>query len=100
MRAAFRRTVACRTLIALFAVSMAAQAQQQVIPVWTGAAPGSENWTQKEQTTVFPGRATGGSLVRNVTQPTLTAFLPDPSIANGTAVVVCPWWGIPFSLLE
>jgi len=96
MRAALRWRVACRTLIAFFAVSMAVRAQQQVIPVWTGAAPGSENWTQKEQTTVFPGHPAGGSLVRNVTLPTLTAFLPDPSNANGTAVVVCPGGGFHF----
>ena len=94
MRAPFR--VACRTLIAFFAVSMAAQAQQQVIPVWPGAAPGSENWTQKEETTTFPGHPTGGSLVRNVTHPTLTVFLPDPSTASGTGVVVCPGGGFHF----
>jgi acetyl esterase/lipase len=28
--------------------------------------------------------------VRNVTQPTLTAFLPPPERATGTAVIVCP----------
>ena len=87
-------------MIAFFAVSMAAQAQQQVIPVWTGAAPGSENWTQKEETTVFPGHPTGGSLVRNVTQPTLTVFLPDPSIAKWDCGGGVPRRGIPFSLLE
>jgi acetyl esterase/lipase len=83
-------------LIALFAVSMISRAQQQVIPVWPGVAPGSENWTQKEDTTALPPLAAGGRLIRNVTQPTLTAFLPNPSIANGTAVIVCPGGGFHF----
>ncbi len=31
--------------------------------------------------------------LRNVTVPTLTAFLPDPTINTGTAMVVCPGGG-------
>jgi acetyl esterase/lipase len=96
MRAAFVRIVVCRTWIALFAVSLASRAQQQVIPVWPGVAPGSENWTQKEETVALPPLAAGGPLVRNVTQPTLTAFLPSSSAAKGTAVIVCPGGGFHF----
>jgi acetyl esterase/lipase len=84
-------------LIILFAVAMTSQAQQLVIPVWPGVAPGSENWTQKEAATKS---ATGALLIRNVTQPTLTAFLPDPSIATGTAVIVCPGGGFHFVSVE
>jgi acetyl esterase/lipase len=36
------------------------------------------------------------SVVRNVSQPTLTAFLPDSSVATGTAVIVCPGGGFHF----
>src|SRR5262249_49114731 len=59
----------------------------KVIPVWPGAAPGSEGWKQKEveYRNDWDHRAT----VRNVTAPTLTAFLPDPSTATGAAVVIC-----------
>jgi acetyl esterase/lipase len=32
--------------------------------------------------------------LRNVTVPTLTAFLPDPAINTGTAVIVCPGGGL------
>jgi acetyl esterase/lipase len=35
-------------------------------------------------------------MVRNVTTPTLTAFLPDPAIATGAAVVICPGGGFRF----
>ena len=32
-------------------------------------------------------------MVTNVVNPTLTAFLPDPAIANGTAVIIAPGGG-------
>jgi acetyl esterase/lipase len=76
-----------------FAVPTALRAQQQVIQVWPGLAPGSENWTQKE---VEYQNARGGKMVRNVVKPTLTLFLPSPSLANGTAVIVCPGGGFRF----
>jgi acetyl esterase/lipase len=64
-----------------------AAAQALIIPAWPGAAPGSEQWTQKEIEFSDPH---GLKMVRNVVRPTLTAFLPDKATANGTAVVVCP----------
>lgn len=82
--------------ISILALSTVSSAQQQVIPLWPGGAPGSETWTQKEDTTHFPPLAAGGPLVRNVTQPTLTVFPPDPSPGNGTAVIVCPGGGFHF----
>lgn len=36
----------------------------------------------------------GYRFLRNVTVPTLTAFLPEPSINTGTAMVVCPGGGL------
>ncbi len=63
--------------------------QLEVIPLWPHGAPGSENWSHQEQETIFPPPF-GGRFIRNVTQPTLTAFLPSPSLACGTAVIVCP----------
>jgi len=60
---------------------------QETIPLWEGKAPGSENWDYQEKTSSFPG---GGSIVQNVVNPTITAYLPDPSMANGAAIIVCP----------
>ncbi|HZQ90513.1 MAG TPA: alpha/beta hydrolase [Terriglobales bacterium] len=62
-----------------------------VIPVWPGAAPGSESWKYDETTSVGP--SDGLRRVGNVTRPTLTVFLPDKTLANGTAVIVCPGGG-------
>ncbi len=80
----------------LFALPVTSIAQQKVVPLWPGTAPGSESWTQKEETIAVPQVAAGRPLVRNVTQPTLTAFLPNTANATGTAVIVCPGGGFQF----
>jgi acetyl esterase/lipase len=60
---------------------------QETIRLWEGKAPGSENWDYQEKTSSFPG---GGTVVQNVVDPTMTVYLPDPSAANGAAVIICP----------
>ncbi len=82
--------------LSLISAPTTSKSQQHVIPVWPGVAPGSENWKQKEETIGLPQIASGAPLVRNVTQPTLTVFLPDPSVATGTAIIVCPGGGFQF----
>jgi acetyl esterase/lipase len=69
-----------------------------IIPVWPKDAPGSEKWTQKEveQTSEWDRQR----IVRNVVRPTLTAFLPERSKANGTCVIVCPGGGFHFLAWE
>jgi acetyl esterase/lipase len=64
------------------------QAQQKVIQLYSGAAPGSENWNwnEKEDADNFWNTR----LVYNVSHPTLTVFSPDPSVNKGTAVIICP----------
>lgn len=63
-------------------------AQERVIPLYDGPAPGSENWTHSERETV--SNLWNTRIVFNVVRPTLTVFPPDPAMANGTAVIVCP----------
>src|SRR6188472_1793503 len=65
-------------------------AQQKVIQLYNGAAPGSETWTYQEQ--VYKA-GTSSALIYNVSHPTLTVYPADPSVANGTAVVLCPGGG-------
>ena len=63
-------------------------AQEKVIRLYEGPAPGSENWKQEEKenrTNQWQTR-----VVFNVANPTLTLFPADPSKVNGTAVVICP----------
>src|ERR1700676_5014904 len=61
----------------------------EVIPLWPGGAAGSEDWNQQEQETLSPAPMSFRT-IRNVTRPTLTAFLPHSSVASGTAVIICP----------
>lgn len=55
--------------------------------LWPDGAEGSEDWSFPEQVTSGRG---GGRIVTNVSDPTLTVFLPDPAVATGTAIVIAP----------
>nr|WP_293841826.1 alpha/beta hydrolase [uncultured Arsenicibacter sp.] len=61
---------------------------QTVIKLYNGKPKGSENWTWSEQTSTR--NLFNTEVVYNVSEPTLTAFLPPKEIANGTAVIVAP----------
>ncbi|HEX5000044.1 MAG TPA: alpha/beta hydrolase fold domain-containing protein, partial [Terriglobia bacterium] len=71
----------------LMLLSSVAHAQSQEIHLWPGKAPGSESWTVPESVTNSPG---GGRTVTNVSDPTLTVFLPEASRATGAAIVIAP----------
>jgi hypothetical protein len=58
-----------------------------VFPLWPNSAPGSESWTQVETESILPPDT---RVIRNVIQPTLTAYWPEPQRANGTAAIICP----------
>jgi dienelactone hydrolase len=60
---------------------------QEVIRLWEGKAPGSEQWTHQE---VVTSSANGIATIRDVVDPSMTAYLPDSSTSNGIAVIVCP----------
>lgn len=76
-------------LLSLF-VFLAGFAQETVIPLYEGAAPGTEswNWPETEQSS-----NDGIRRIANVTRPTLTVFAPEPGKRNGTGVVVAPGGG-------
>jgi acetyl esterase/lipase len=65
-------------------------APQEVIPLWQGAAPGSEawDWTERAVTT-----ASGLPMVQDVVQPVLLHFPAPGGMAVGTAMVVAPGGG-------
>lgn len=65
----------------------------EAIAVWSGVAPSSETWTQKEITQQLGGGNPPNLIIRNVVHPTLTAYLPDPAKATGAAVIVAPGGG-------
>ena len=71
----------------------------QIIPLWPGGAPGSEGWEQQEQEVIIQ-MPDNLKVIQNVTQPTLTAYLPEASTATGTAVIVCPGGGWHFLSID
>src|SRR5438309_5587203 len=75
----------------LFALIVASLSGQEVIRLYSGAAPGSEDWNYPEKQ--YFSKAWNTEVVTNVTQPTLTVYKPEPGLANGTSIVVCPGGG-------
>ncbi|MBL0742752.1 alpha/beta hydrolase [Chryseolinea lacunae] len=73
-------------------------AQQNVIRLYNGAAPGSEGWTWEEQ--MNNKNSVNVMCVFNVVNPTLTVFTPEPAVANSAAVVVCPGGGFHFLAID
>ena len=64
---------------------------QKEIQLYQGKPKGSENWTWNEQLNVK--NMFGTEVVYNVSQPTITAYLPDAANATGTAVIIAPGGG-------
>jgi acetyl esterase/lipase len=73
-------------------------ADPKVIPLWPGAAPGSEHWSYEETDRIGPQDTT--RRISNVTHPTLTVYVPEAGVAVGTAIVVCPGGGFRFLSIE
>jgi acetyl esterase/lipase len=94
----------CAVLLAVALASCASAATEGssdapapvMVDVWPGVAPGSESWTQTELSGQFGSGEFPNPIVRNVTHPTLTVFLPDPARATGTGVIVAPGGGFLF----
>ena len=77
----------CMFVAAVLAVAAADAAAQTDIRLWPGKAPGSETWTIAETTTTSPS---GDRTITNVSDPTVSVFLPPPAAATGAAFVVAP----------
>lgn len=87
----------CGVAALLLSLTGVVWAQQPVIPLYKGIAPGSENAKQQE---VEFTNADKQRRIRNVTQPTLTAFLPERGKASGTAIVIAPGGGFMHLAIE
>ena len=59
-----------------------------VLPLYSGSIPDSKPSRVQETTTTE-----GGVRISNVIQPTLTVYLPVPTKATGTSVIICPGGG-------
>ncbi len=91
--------IACAAAVLGGAPAWAASGPQPVhgltLPLYQGAAlAAAERATQSSPGSKLPPlideRLGGHHVLRNVTDPTLTAYLPDPATATGTAVIIAP----------
>lgn len=85
-------------LLIAIAAAFAFPAAAQTFDVWPGAAPGSEQATQVEAVSPFPGGRF--DVVRNVTRPTLEVFSPAPGTATGAAVIIAPGGGFRYLTMQ
>jgi acetyl esterase/lipase len=67
-------------------ISSAQLSAQETIKLWTGEIPFSTGVIGEEE-------ITDRGHVRNIQEPTITVYLPDPEKATGAAVVICPGGG-------
>src|SRR5271168_867754 len=80
-----------RSICLVVSLAAASLGAQEVIRLYSGAAPGSDggNYPEKQ----YFSKIWNTEVVTNVTQPTLTVYKPDPARANGTSIVICPGGG-------
>lgn len=57
------------------------------VKLWPAKAPGSEAWTIPETVTTSPS---GDRTIANVSEPSVSVFLPSATTATGAAIVVAP----------
>ena len=80
-----------RLLIFLLFGVIPPPAGPQVIPLYPGAAPGSESWDWAETSSMGP--QDGILRIANVTRPTVSVFLPPKDRATGAGIVIVPGGG-------
>lgn len=81
------RTMLCAAGAIAITFLLVCPVRTQTVNIWPGVAPGSETWTQKERTIE---NTPVGTVVFNVVNPTLTAYLPERSKATGAGVIIAP----------
>jgi acetyl esterase/lipase len=73
--------------------------EPEVIRVWPDGVPESDQRHLVGPELERP-QWENSRLIRNVSQPKLTVFLPEPSVAVGTGIVVCPGGGFHFLMVD
>lgn len=96
-----RALIFCLTLLGLAAQGATVWAPMSI---WPAGAPGEKGAIAKEQDlTTAKDRLVGGRQVirwGNVSDPTITIYVPSKRKANGTAVLVCPGGGYTILALD
>jgi acetyl esterase/lipase len=84
------KTLISIMLLTLIALESSAQ-KKEIIYLWPGKVPGE---TKEKQPPVFqPSKNDNILRIAEITNPALEVYLPDPSLKNGSSVIVCPGGG-------
>lgn len=78
---------------------MSQTVQAEIVPIWPAGVPDADLWRDAGQELERPTWE-NSRLVRNVSEPTLTVFLPEPALATGAGVVVCPGGAFHFLMVD
>ncbi len=84
MSARLTLVVPCAALLLCSVDPVRAQTE---LRLWPDGAPGSQHWSIPES---IATSASGDRVITNVSDPTLTVFLPAPAKATGAAAVIAP----------
>ena len=83
-----------KIIFMLFAMlSMDMGYAQNITKLWPNGAPGNNECPQAEETF-------NGKMVRFVSEPTLTIYLPEKSNNTGAAIVICPGGGYAIEAMD
>src|SRR5262249_26433151 len=74
--------------VVLFGILAVSVKAQKLVRLYPGDPPGSEKRENREKQ--YFSSIWNTEVVTNVSQPSLAVYAPDASVANGTAVVICP----------
>jgi len=78
-----------RVLVSVLLGAAALPAQPTEIPLYSGVAPGSENWNWSEREV----KGGSGPMAQNVVRPVLLCYPAEKGNAVGTAMIVAPGGG-------
>lgn len=82
-----KRTVPFAVWVGVALCAVAPALAEMELPLWPAGAPGSEDWSIPESVSKSPA---GDRVIANVSEPTLTVFLPDARMSTGTAAIIAP----------
>jgi acetyl esterase/lipase len=91
--AMYRRIILSTLALVLAATAAAAAEKPAVLDVWPGKPPGEKGGVGEENSRKQKSGRGEITIISNVTQPTLTVFLPPKEKNTGAAVVICPGGG-------
>jgi len=87
------------TLLLLIPCALA-QKNGEVLPLWAGGAPGSENMTDRKEVLTQPSKPGDSLKVSNIHNPAVIIYLPPKEKATGAAMIVAPGGGHRFLSID